>query len=454
MADIHSGLIQAEAFALYQSLPEAERKIVHYAGILVDDTVDDPVAYHFNQPVEVLFDSEGGLSVALWQIPGYQWYVKVGTEADMKHIARSIGQSDYGVSPTWAFFADEDETPLGEAYNLADDEALFEQAFENRQVYAENAEDVDNTLQCLGFYPSDPTQLQANESGLYALTFPDGLHYVGQSVTLKQRLATHRRTLGEFAQVRVMQLEPNKVLLDIFEQQAIDLLDRKGYPLLNVVHTSMTFRSSPIDDIIAPDVQRHWLDDPTLLGVGTPAAAPDDLRAKTARNYETYRTMPHAERVTNVLRVYTQQTIPLPATLAPLYWSVSCVPSTNKSTWPRLACFNMSGMEVCVVGHHKAEPHAHWGFVNVSDDALRMTYATDDDIVAAHAECDVRFTGYQAAGHDQVALSVASLDALDQLLRDPAVLFAARVLNLRLMGKQANVYRRFHCFDLADQLYR
>ncbi len=34
------------------------------------------------------------------------------------------------------------------------------------------------------------------------------------------------------------------------------------------------------------------------------------------------------------------------------------------------------------------------------------------------------------------------------------VLFAARVLNLRLMGKQANVYRRFHCFDLADQLYR
>jgi hypothetical protein len=45
-----------------------------------------------------------------------------------------------------------------------------------------------------------------------------------------------------------------------------------------------------------------------------------------------------------------------------------------------------------------------------------------------------------------------NLSSAIRVLTDPAVQSAAGLLNLRLMRKGGNLFARFHCFELADQL--
>lgn len=64
----------------------------------------------------------------------------------------------------------------------------------------------------------------------------------------------------------------------------------------------------------------------------------------------------------------------------------------------------------------------------------------------------VEASNYVAAGHDQARISLDGLDLLERLFADEGVLAAARLLNLHLMRKRANLYARYHCYDLADHL--
>lgn len=63
-----------------------------------------------------------------------------------------------------------------------------------------------------------------------------------------------------------------------------------------------------------------------------------------------------------------------------------------------------------------------------------------------------RHRNYRTAGEDQMQVELGDLDSAMRVLADPAVQSAAGLLNLRLMRKGGNIYARFHCFDLADQL--
>ena len=109
-------------------------------------------------------------------------------------------------------------------------------------------------------------------------------------------------------------------------------------------------------------------------------------------------------------------------------------------------------MEVFVVGHRKGQPADIWAFINVSAEAFEHTYPTDEQFIQRYPQAYLSDSAYTAVGLDQLTLHIQGLATLQDILNDPAILAAARLLNLHLMRKRINLYARYHCFDLADLL--
>jgi hypothetical protein len=311
---------------------------------------------------------------------------------------------------------------------------------------------IEASLAAMGFAPPTTNVVPQWKSGIYVLHLARGRYYVGQSIDLAGRLATHRRTFPDIEQVSLFRVTGGKAALGEREVETIRTLERQGFSLLNIVHASITYQSSPFDDLVSPEQQQQWLADPTTLHVGTRPTIAQDIRLKQAAKLPRLKQRLDAERLITCLRQYVAACIPAPASTEPIYWGVSCMPSTNVSTWPWIACLNSNTMEIFVTGYLKENPNEIWAFLNVSAVALWEAYSSSARLKAAHRGVTLKKVGYTAAGHDQVNIHVTGIAQLEQLLSDPGIFAAARLFNLHLMRKRNNFFARFHCYDLADHL--
>lgn len=311
---------------------------------------------------------------------------------------------------------------------------------------------IETALSALGFVPSTTNLVPAWQSGIYVLHLANQRYYVGQSVDLAGRLATHRRTFPDLERVSLLKVRRNKTDLDVREIDIIQTLERQGFPLLNIVHASITHQSSPFDDLVLPDEQQRWLANPKSLDMGTRPKFGQEVRLKQAMKLERLKRRSDAERIIDCLRQYATMCLPRPASTEPTYWSVSCMPSTNAGWSPRIACFNSNTMEIFVVGYMKEDPGTIFAFLNLSAVSFWDAYSNSARFKASYPGATFARVRYAAAGHDQINVSVRGLDQLERLLQDPGILAAARLLNLHLMRKRTNLFARYHCYDLADLL--
>lgn len=263
--------------------------------------------------------------------------------------------------------------------------------------------------------------------GIYLLTFSDGLFYIGQAVNVVRRFSQHRKRHDNISTV-AFQAVPEEAL-DAVEKSLIQRAEREGRPITNRVYVSTIIGETDLDELISPEEQQQWLNTPSLFH--------------------------HEPRQVNVTsqRLALQQTVPVPQRTEMSFWSLSCLPSTNRTTYPRYVAISINGMETFVIGHEVGRPDDYWALLNVAKSVLlsgsRMRKAA----------LKIRYPWvslnekrkYKAGGPDQIYLSVTTDTAATRLLRDENVLAAARRLNLNLMRKGPTpLYAGNHCFDLAD----
>lgn len=451
MRTIHRNLSPDEAYTLAHSDTTTAPLRCFFAGIIYDPA--DDVTYRLSAPVEVQFGENRELIIPLPTLNNYLWEIELPNEPADPEYVTVITEGPITEDNLWEFRRPDEPTQRGMPTMIDPDLHWPEWATRiRRQDAALKAEGLEAILAILGFAPPTANLVPPKKSGIYVLHLSDGRFYVGQSVDLTARLATHRRNYPTLQHVSLLHLPRTKAVLNDREVETIQILESRGVPLLNIVHASITHQSSPFDDLVFPDDQRRWLADPTTLPTGPRAAIPADLRAKQAIKFKRLQQRSDAKRIVACLRQYVAACIPASARTEPAYWSVSCMPSTNASTWPRIACFNSNTMEVCVVGHFKDNPRQIWAFVNISNLAFRTAYPQDAPFLAVYPSATIDHVGYVAAGIDQVSIEVVGIDQLERLLRDPGIVAAARLLNLHLMRKRTNLYARFHCYDLADKL--
>ena len=178
---------------------------------------------------------------------------------------------------------------------------------------------------------------------------------------------------------------------------------------------------------------------------------PEIQQIRFSKHFARFEKHPLSQRALGLFKQYVWGCVPGPRRTEYSFWSVSCMPSTNHHTWPRLLCVNAGVMELFVAGWEKQNTNVLWSFVNVAEDILLEHWASLDELAKAFPFVEVVRRGYRDAGQHQVSLHIYDGGPMEQLLVDPGISKAAAVLSLRVMRKRATIYGKYHCVQLANR---
>jgi hypothetical protein len=214
---------------------------------------------------------------------------------------------------------------------------------------------------------------------------------------------------------------------------------------------SMTDRPAAkgLRQFLDDEQQGAWLD-----GEATPPDAAErtehiEHRFKYAARFEKLLKRPQAEDVLDVLRLYGATCIPLPRRTERWYWSVSCLPSTDKT----FARVNASWMELFAL-----QPDGRTGLrsriiLHLSDfthDGSPEPEQLDLDLLESCVpRPDMSYAIWRNSRGILIA-KVSGASSIRHFLEHPHGLRAIRNFNLTHMNRGRNTYQASHCYSLAD----
>lgn len=286
--------------------------------------------------------------------------------------------------------------------------------------------------------------------GIYLLEFPDQRFYIGQAVEVVRRFSQHQKNYDEI--VGFSFIPTHRAHLDGVERELIRKAEGLGLVMLNTVHASNVVGDTDLDMVVTPDDQAEWLSHPADFNDGDtskPIVLPVAQLERFAEQFRRFKAHRLVKPASVLLQTYVRHCIPAPKRTEYSFWVVSCLPSTNRDTWPRLLCVSAGVMELLVIGHHKSTSSDIWGFVTVASDVLSEAFPTDDALATAFPSIEVIRREYRDAGQHQITLHAGNEQCMKAILRHMAVRRAAAALALRVMRKRATIYAKFHCTQLA-----
>jgi hypothetical protein len=277
------------------------------------------------------------------------------------------------------------------------------------------------------------------------------MHYIGQAVDVVRRYAQHRKLSPDI--VRFSFFPAALWCLDDQERRCIKQAESRGLRLRNRMLVKQLLVESDLDDVLDRAEQQTWLENPSHFNSERrlPLDPEQIQRLRFRSQFQLLGRDPAFEQVLALLKIYVGTCIPVAQRTELSFWSVSCLPTTNRTHHPRWAAVNIGEMEMFVLGWLPREREP-WAFVNASRQALGT--AVLERLERYGVECRQRQRGYRAAGGDDQTLCTGAntFTAMALALGDPDVAQAARKLSLEVMRKRPNWYARYHCFDLADRL--
>lgn len=311
-------------------------------------------------------------------------------------------------------------------------------------------------LKCLGFDPAFLVRGRASiadqfplkrRCGIYILHFTDGDFYVGQAMNVVRRYAQHRVTYTDIEQVSFKPI-PNDGLNDE-ERHVIGVLETEGYPLRNITFASMPKGDSDFDLIMSPEDQERWLHDFEWIdSAGTRLINPD-LRQRYRKKFDRFVVMPHAAHILDVLRDYVRFCIPAIRRGEVSFWACSCLPVFVSPLDYAYSRININWQEVLTAYSDGNEP---WFSIHLARSPLERAFgASLWRLRRRYLNVEQGDIEYAPGGSDQTHF-IMDADNLRAMIRDPQILPAIRLFNLRLMKKGPCTSGRYHCLDLADRL--
>ena len=192
--------------------------------------------------------------------------------------------------------------------------------------------------------------------------------------------------------------------------------------------------------------QQAWLDGAPLDDGERPEQSLE-LRFKFAARIEKLQRLPQAGDVLDILRIYGATALPVPRRTERFYWSVSCLPSTDKT----LARVNASWMELFALQPDGDGLKARF-ILHLSDftcDRSATPEHLDDALLEELAGDDVSHHFWKA---DTFVLKVRGAASIRRFLAHPHGLEAIRKFNLTHLNRGRNAYQASHCYSLADYM--
>lgn len=289
----------------------------------------------------------------------------------------------------------------------------------------------------------------ASRCGIYRIDFANGESYVGQSVTARSRLATHRRRWSDAVSIGFAECDRDR--LDDLERSMISYVEQSR-PVRNKL---LTNRPGGAGDLIVESSEgvalalpwdRSRRTAPALASIEPPAGSATPRQHAALARLKAREDYPSVRRI---LRSIVTEATPAPAHTQSLLWTVTALPSTASGYGQRLATLNAGRLELV------------WLF---AQDAA----GSDVAMINLHPETDVRvlrkilrrhrISRFAVRRHDYssmtsvVTVATDSLDDLAMLLEEPFILDSAYRLVATMMRQGLNPLRRHHNWALAADL--
>lgn len=200
---------------------------------------------------------------------------------------------------------------------------------------------------------------------------------------------------------------------------------------------------------MSADQQRDWFEGMASLSDAVEREESLELRFKYSGRLEKLMRRPQADQVLEILRIYGATCIPIPRTTERYYWSVSCLPSTDKT----LARVNASWMELFALQPDGDDLRARF-ILHLSD---FTTDGSPEPEHLDHALIEQCVERPEDVSHflwkdDTFGLKVRGTASIRQFLATPHSLRAIRNFNLTHMNRGRNAYQASHCYSLADHM--
>ena len=195
--------------------------------------------------------------------------------------------------------------------------------------------------------------------------------------------------------------------------------------------------------------QRAWLDGEATLPDATDRTESLEQRFKYVARFEKLLRRPQAGEALDILRLYGAACLPLPRRTERWYWSVSCLPSTDKT----LARVNASWMELFAL-QPDGEGLTSRFILHLADftsDGSPAPDQLDTDLLercAGRAE-DVTHSIWRN-GKGILIAKIRGAASIRRFIAHPHSLRAIRNFNLTHMNRGRNAYQASHCYSVAD----
>jgi hypothetical protein len=204
--------------------------------------------------------------------------------------------------------------------------------------------------------------------------------------------------------------------------------------------------------------QRAWFEGKTTPSDAAERTESLEHRFKYSARFEKLLRRPQAREVLDILRLYGATCIPIPRATERYYWSVSCLPSTDKT----FARVNASWMELFAL-----QPDGRTGIrsriiLHLSDftiDGSSEPEQLDLDLLESCAlrpeacpERSRRDVSYAIwRNHKGILIAkVCGAASIRAFLSHPHGLRAIRNFNLTHLNRGRNAYQASHCYSVAD----
>ncbi|WP_234458019.1 GIY-YIG nuclease family protein [Corynebacterium macginleyi] len=274
-----------------------------------------------------------------------------------------------------------------------------------------------------------------NPCGIYVLEFSNGEQYVGQSVNFPSRLASHRRTYPDIIAINFCPVPARE--LNMAEYGEIQRRRKAGILLRNKTLLAQPLGDSPLDALIDQQVQTKWLDveatDEGEVEIGGRAITAKN-RNLSNKKFEELKKQPGWEDILRSLAFYVAYVIPYPHLTEKNIWTVTAMPSTNRSAVDRrVATLSINNVEMFYLRISRTSKGGTWRpctTLNIADTYEPPTYMRDYTF---------RHT-YHSAGPVKTLLYPGDF-AIDELLMENSILLAARELALGQMKKERRCFR-------------
>ncbi|WP_241387374.1 hypothetical protein [Rhodococcus sp. CH91] len=285
--------------------------------------------------------------------------------------------------------------------------------------------------------------------GIYLVEFSNGACYIGISGSnCAHRLAAHGKTYDDISAFRLQRFSGSYSALRARERELIHDAEKHGLVVRNREHALRFEGTSVFDDVVDPDEQELWLEEPSVRNALDDACTPPALPASHIEGYahrwKRFTDRPDADELVRLVNLYLSDTVCHPHRTEAQFWSVSCLPTSNPN---RLACVTLNWMETFVL------------FVAPSGQVRASLFVDGEELPQGRIRqaLYLRRRGihrssitHAPGGPTQKHLIARGPEAIAAMITDPVIARAAASLNLALMRKGRSSQTRSHCAQLAQ----